>query len=418
MRKTFPLHPVLWAMMAVLVSCQKETEKTNSNDQLTKKVNSWLDNQKSPSQPNKAANIDLLKDNLNFSEQRFEELNQNERFLVIPVNEDYEIKKNIDKKTVLVLLLVMDKSTNIIRGNLVLYSPEDNQRLNNIPNYTFFKMYNKTTLDCNGLFNFLSVTGRRMYQREYKDGKLRSFGYVKASNKPDEASNQAAARTEADCTYYFYILTWWIDGIPVYQEAIYLGSICAGACDDPLNQTLCPDDGGGGGGGGGGDGVEYDACISAAVSGFQSEANGAQAVSETIGFNISIINEVTKNKNPKWRILKGWSGWDLESQELGVIKLIDDQANQWAWKSLTHGAISMVGSPPPGVSIEYNQGVGTPSFTPETAAATIVLYGGMSLNFNVTYRLLCDCPNLPFVGQIPPIMKPYTSNAIWNSNPI
>ena len=220
MRKTFPLHPVLWAMMAVLVSCQKETEKTNSNDQLTKKVNSWLDNQKSPSQPNKAANIDLLKDNLNFSEQRFEELNQNERFLVIPVNEDYEIKKNIDKKTVLVLLLVMDKSTNIIRGNLVLYSPEDNQRLNNIPNYTFFKMYNKTTLDCNGLFNFLSVTGRRMYQREYKDGKLRSFGYVKASNKPDEASNQAAARTEADCTYYFYILTWWIDGIPVYQEAI------------------------------------------------------------------------------------------------------------------------------------------------------------------------------------------------------
>src|SRR6188474_684284 len=128
MRKTFFLQPIIGLLMLILLSCQKEAEKTNSNDQLTKKVNSWLDDQKSPSQPNKASNIDLLKDNLNFSEERFEELNQNERFLIIPVNEDYETKKNIDKKTVLVLLLVMDKSTNIIRGSLVLYSPEDNRR--------------------------------------------------------------------------------------------------------------------------------------------------------------------------------------------------------------------------------------------------------------------------------------------------
>jgi len=421
MRKKFLLPLILWATMLVLFSCQKEFENQNTNNnqgELISKVNGWLDKQKSPTQPNKAANIDLLKENLNFTELKFEDLNQSEKFLIIPVNEDYETKKNIDKKTVLVLLLVMDKSTNIIRGNLVLYSPEDNHRLNEIPENTFFKMYNNKSLECNGLFNFLSVTGRKMYQREYKDGKLHSFGYVKASNKkPDEASNQAVARTETDCTHYYYILTWWIDGVPVYQEAIYLGSICAGGCDDPMNQTLCPDDGGGGGGGNG-DGVEYDACISAAVSGFQSEANGTQAVSETIGFDISIINEVTKNKNPKWRILKGWSGWDLESQEVGVIKLIDEQTNQWAWKSLTHGLISMVGSPPPGVSVEYNQGVGTPSFTSETAEATIVLYGGMSLNFNVTYRLLCNCPNLPLVGQIPPVIRPYNSTAIWNSKPI
>ena len=158
--------------------------------------------------------------------------------------------------------------------------------------------------------------------------------------------------------------------------------------------------------------------INAAISEFQQEANGAQTTSQTQGFNISDIDQITKNKNPKWRILKGWSGWELESQEVGVIKLIDEQTNQWAWKSLAHGSISMVGSPPPGVSVEYNQGVGTPSFTPETAEATIVLYGGMSLNFNVTYRLLCDCPNLPLVGQIPPIIRSYNSTAIWNSNPI
>jgi hypothetical protein len=106
-----------------LFSCQKEFEKQNidnTHGELILKINGWLDKQKSPTQPNKAANIDLLKDNLNFSELSFEELNQNEKFLIIPVNEDYETKKNIDKKTVLILLLVMDKSTNIIRGNLII----------------------------------------------------------------------------------------------------------------------------------------------------------------------------------------------------------------------------------------------------------------------------------------------------------
>ena len=159
-------------------------------------------------------------------------------------------------------------------------------------------------------------------------------------------------------------------------------------------------------------------CVNAAISEFQLEVNNSQMTSQTVAINISDIDGITKNKNPKWRILKGWSGWNLESQEVGVIKLIDEQTNQWAWKSLTHGSISMVGSPPPGVSVEYNQGVGTPSFTPETAEASIVLYGGMSLNFNVTYRLLCDCPNVPLVGQIPPVFRSYNSTSIWNSNPI
>ena len=334
MRKTFLLPLILWATMLVLFSCQKESIENESNDQLISKVNNWLDKQKSPTEPNKAANIDLLKDNLNFTEQRFEDLNQNEKFLIIPVNEDYETKKNIDKKTVLVLLLVMDKSANIIRGNLVLYSPEDNQGLNEIPKHTFFKMYNNKSLDCNGLFNFLSVTGRRMYQREYKGGKLHSFGYVKASNnKPDEASNQAVARTETDCTHYFYILTWWIDGVPVYQEAIYLGSICAGACDDPNNHTLCPDGGGGGGGGSGGIGTEEPCCIpdpNAQVSvtiGSESEWQCAGEGTDPISGN------PTKGCIHKWSFQHNsllWYSWDFISLTFAEFEKI---SGDWYFKS-------------------------------------------------------------------------------------
>ena len=88
------------------------------------KVNGWLDKQKSPTQPNKAANIDLLKENIDFTAIKFEELNQNEKLSNNPINEEYEIKKSIDKKTIFVLLLVKDKSGNIIHGNIVLYLPD------------------------------------------------------------------------------------------------------------------------------------------------------------------------------------------------------------------------------------------------------------------------------------------------------
>jgi len=416
MRKTFLLPLILWATIVVLFSCQKEFEKQNtdnSHDELILKVNDWLDKQKSLTQPNKAANIDLLKENLDFSSLKSENFNHNEKFIMITIKEAYKIKKNIDKNTISVLLLRADKIGNIIQGNIVLYIPDKNQLMNTLPDNTFFKMYNEKNLACDGLFRFLSPTGRWMYQREYKNGKLSSFGYVKASNNNE-------GRSEADCTYFFFILTLWVEGVAVAQEVTYLGRICESPCDDPTYQTLCPDNGGGGSGGGSGVGDTNpdEFCINVAISEFQQEVNSAQTASQTVGISISDIDPITKNKNPTWTILTGAFGaWKLISQEIGVIKLIDPVANKWAWKSLVHGSISMSGSPLPTTVVQHDQGVGTPSFTPETAATTNVLYGGMSLNFNVTYRLVCNCPNVPFVGWVPPIHVSYTSNAIWDANP-
>jgi hypothetical protein len=410
-------------MLLVLFSCQKEFEEQNTGrtrGELILKINSWLDKQKSPTQPNKAANIDLLKESIDFSSLKLEDFYQNEKFIVITIKEEYKIKKNIDKNTISVLLLVTDKIGNIIQGNIVLYIPDKNQQMNTIPNNTFFKMYNEKNLACDGLFRFLSPTGRWVYQREYKNGKLSSFGYVKASHNNEGAALNNEGRVETDCTYFFFILTLWVDGVPVAQEVTYLGRICESPCDDPNNQTLCPDDGGGGGGGSGAGDVNVDEfCINAAISEFQQEVNGAQTTSQTEGINFSDIDQITKNKNPKWRILTGAFGsWHLSSQENGVIKLIDPVENKWAWKSLTHGSISMTGNTLPTTSVEYDQGFGTPSFTPETAATTNVFYAGMSLNFTVTYRLVCNCPNVPIVGWFPPVHVEYTSNGQWNSDPI
>ena len=91
MRKTFLLPLILWATMLGLFSCQKEFEKQNTNNvhsESISKVNGWLDKQKSPTQPNKAANIDLLKENIDFSSLKSEEFNQNEKFIVITIKKN------------------------------------------------------------------------------------------------------------------------------------------------------------------------------------------------------------------------------------------------------------------------------------------------------------------------------------------
>lgn len=163
------------------------------------------------------------------------------------------------------------------------------------------------------------------------------------------------------------------------------------------------------GDGGGDSGIDYE-CLNNCLNTANDLSSGVQVVSETESFSVSSIDAVTKYKNPKWKILKNLT-WSLYSQEHGVVKLVDIQTNKWQWESLTHGAISMQGFSTGG-NITYTQGVGTPSFTPGTQN---VLYAGMSLNFDVTYSPLCDCPGISNI--LAPYTVSYSSNAIWDAKP-
>ena len=416
MKRLFFLQPMLWATLFFLFSCKKENvdiEQPPIQDHkyLIPKINAWLDKQKDGLSAVTAARIDSLKLNLSYGEIRLEKYKETKEFIVVPLLSEFKLKDNSERNPANYLVLVFENQDSITRGNIIQYIASNNQKL--APQNTFYKIFTYQDLDCSGQFTILSMTEYFRRELKFEDGKLKS---VKELKKKDQSMDGLGKVNEC---IDWYLQTWfvWSDGSMTLESEVYVFTTCDGDCwqsriaNGRNYGTNCN-------GGGGGGGIEYDACLNAAVTNFESVVNAAQAVSQTIGFDVSTIDEITKNKNPKWRILQGWSGWELESQEIGVIKLIDQGTNQWAWKSLTHGSISMVGSPPPGVAVEFNQGVGTPSFTPETAAATTVLYAGMKLNFNVTYRLLCDCPYVPVVGQLPPVIKPYTSTStFWNSNP-
>jgi hypothetical protein len=404
MKRKLILPVILLLSVVIYTGCKKDdSPKSFIDKEITQKVTAWLNTQKIASQPNKSKNIDLLLNNLDFNKASYEQTNTGDQILIIPVMEDLKVKKEIDVKSAVDLVLTFDNQKNIAKGNIVIYTLGNGAR-SNIPANTFHSIYSGLSPGCNGLFKFLSVTGRSIYQLEYKDKKLSSVGIVKPKLKDGTRENGTSGISSFQCYDWYLILTFWVDGIAVGQSATYLGTTCegGGGCDNSIYETICPDGGSGGGGGGG------DAPANCEIPDMTA---GVESVSEQISSHVTDINGITKNKNPEWKILKALT-WSLVSHEIGTIEHVNYPVDRWEWRTLTHGSISFTGLSVGG-TISYSQGVGTTSFTPGTPN---VLYAGMSLSFTVTYSAVCNCPGVNTF--LPPITVPYTANQLWDANPI
>ena len=347
MRKIFISVFFLFLATVLFFACKKEFSKDPPGDEITTKVKSWLDLQKPATQPNKTANVELLKNNLDFSKLRYEELNRDKQFLIVPVNDKFKTLKNIDKKTIPELVLTLDRRGNIERGNLVLYIPGPGSPSSELPANTFNKMYNSKNIDCNGTFRFLSITGKRLYEYGYENGKIHSYG--KVQQKPEQQSTKGAG---TNMCYDWYLHTRvWENGVLVHEDWEYLGTTCDadyGACDDPILQGICPDDGSGGGGGEG----MNDCCIPDPniqfLSGSISETDLDQCGVESINPN---TGNPTKECTHKWSFNRNnllgfvWTYSSVESTSLEKI------GNVWKFKTLTHNPnISVSGMTPPCVN--------------------------------------------------------------------
>ena len=131
---------------------------------------------------------------------------------------------------------------------------------------------------------------------------------------------------------------------------------------------------------------------------------------------------LTKYKNPHWRCFKGGgpTDWELDSYESGVVKSYTPSGGQptWVWVSLTHNTILAAGTLPPAMTVTWNLGNATPSFTPATAAAlNNITTGGMSLDFNVVFTpptINTPVANIPLLTHITTVTG---ANQSWSANP-
>ena len=261
---------------------------------------------------------------------------------------------------------------------------------------TNFLHSNNGSTNFSGYFTSISLGEEVNSEMKFDQGVRVSYG----QKGPLGGDSSRTMPAISDCTDYYWVVTVTDeDGNILSQTWSYIGSSCKG-----LQQ---------GGGGGGGSTETTNACEDDAESNFQSELadDGPVAIDGTP--TESVIDGITKYKNPKWQCFKGWGGWWLWSQETGITKLINAQTNTWSWQSLSHAGMSMTGSPAPGVGITYTQGFGTPSFVAGTY--TDQYYAGMSVDYQVTFSYLPKCP---IINQtIPSVSKSFVSGQIWTAIP-
>lgn len=220
----------------------------NTQSNIVDKILAYLESQKiatvnARTTTTKNANIDLLKENLDFTAARTELLDNRLDLLIVPIKDEIIAKKNLDGNSTLTLLLITDKLGKIKSGSIVYFQPSDGKKHSSLPQNTFSNMFSGKVVEFDGIYKMLTVTGRWISQFEIKKGKIYSTGSILQKNQNNKReSNQ---KTQG-CIDWYLVTSYYENGILVDQTWEYVGTTCDG-CSDPNYQSICPDDGGGGG---------------------------------------------------------------------------------------------------------------------------------------------------------------------------
>ena len=361
---------LLLSIIFLLNACQKESSQVvaeiNSNQAIKAKVNLWLTEQKTVADESKRPNIELLKENLDFSQLRIEKYDAGEQIIILPVRDEFKKAKHVADNKIPNLVLIMDKSGNIRKGNLVLYIPKNGEIVNKVPENAFYDIFNTGTPKANGLFKFLGIGGGQIYQLEYNNGKLISSGLMK---KGSGLSN----RTESEgCIDWYLVTTYYYTDGTTSQTEEYVGRTCGNnECED----VECLDPGSGGGGGGGGGDLEYH------IAAFKSNFEINSASEEQSSVLLSETSDI-RTKQYTWTCGKALL-IKAKSLEYGTHKKVN---NEWQWETLEHQSVSING-----VVIGGSVSVGSNS-----GQATIGIYNAiMAVTYTLNYNAV-----IPFFSPV------------------
>lgn len=234
------------------VSCRKTDLTLKNND--SDKVLAYLESQKVPTKNsvNKNANIDLLKENLDFSETRTEPLDGRLNILIIPIKDAVIKRKNLDQNSTLTLFLFTNKQGEISSAGIVYFQPSDSKKHTALPQNTISNLCRGKAVQLDGVYKMLTITGRWLSQLQIKSGRLYSSGIVQKKDK-ESTNNQ---RINLFCVDWYLVTTYHGSDGSVTQDEQFLGTTCYDECDTGSYGTVCEPEGSGGGGSGGSDYIE------------------------------------------------------------------------------------------------------------------------------------------------------------------
>lgn len=319
------------ALLFFLQSCKKEkqTEELNmvQNDpyieSLGIKVNDWLLARKQESIPEKADKIQKLTDNLELKKLYTEPLGDTETLIIIPLKKDFVSENYKDKNPINYFLGILNRNSELRRGNIVQFIQSGNTALKAVPKNTFYKLYKDNNPDINGSLAFLGIADDLQYEMSYVNGKFKTFSIKQL--KPKATGGRGNGTTVLQC-WDTYWVTWDENGSARWE---YLYSYCEDDCNTTRNvregsfRTDC-----GGGGGTGGEDEEYNALVAEATF---------TSVSEP---GTSVTHEIDPNRIEKtftWKIASNLlRTTSFHSVERAVKVRSNVNSNDWHWISIEH----------------------------------------------------------------------------------
>jgi hypothetical protein len=359
-------------------SCKKSGDKNRVNNGTAEKVDAWLEKKKLET-PLKSQSIDLLKNNIDISEARYESLNEEKQFLIIPIKENYRAEKRIDRNAMMDLVLLLDKTGKVLKGTIVMFIPDGKSPGGRLPSNAIYKVYNSKKIDQDGEFRFFSVTGKRLYEIRYKSGQAYSYSRLK-KGPPKAASNGGSifGGGSGECIDWYVVTSVYVDGVLVDQYEVYVGTTCGG-CHDQNFASLCPDTGGGSSGG-----DELECCIpdpdmqpsSSVVTENQDMPCGPETLDPVTGNYI-------KDCTPQWTFNTNillWYTWKVRSFESATL---EKQGGVWKFRNLKHQGTAIDGHVPSCVS--FNNSVNSSSSTILDDARQ----AETTLSFTNSFRVSC-----------------------------
>lgn len=216
----------------LMLGCNKKNADATSSS-YDQKILAYLESQKIVSKSPSAAvnkanrNIELLKNNLDFSLTRTESLDDETELLVVPVKEGLITEKNLDKNSALTLLLMINNQKKIVSGNIVYFQSSDQKKYSTLPENTLSNLLNGKEVPLDGTYKMLTLSGTWLSQFGVKEKNLSSVGAVENRN----ASSIVKGKTNnATCTQWYLTTSYYSADASITQAEEYLGIICAGDC--------------------------------------------------------------------------------------------------------------------------------------------------------------------------------------------
>ena len=172
----------------LFLSCKKESQVNSSQENPEQnQIVKWLQANNSPSTPTKNYIIKNLLQTALFDRMYSETLNNEEKLDIIPLKNEYFSKQINATSTnnshpIQYLIVVKNSKGEIRRGDIVLFYPTD-ATLDALPKNSFHDFFTNESLPVDGTFTLVSLSDRKQFEMDFKNGKNQNSVYGKAEQR-------------------------------------------------------------------------------------------------------------------------------------------------------------------------------------------------------------------------------------------